>query len=840
MGALGPIGLFLAAGTALVIAYNKLSYSLREDREALAKFGEAALKDVNEFNKLGKNIAKLKEGTKEFMSTRDALIKQSEKMGIAIQGEVNTTEKLVNLYKKLQLAKQQSLEATITEQQAVESDLKREYFELTGTFYVDPKKETPREKLARLAKEREAGYRPKYLSPEARRRAAELRVQLQELGLSIENAKKAKFRHEKGYIESESGRGKGDSGSGSGTPTPEFRFIKTRDELIELNKEYDKYLARVAAEQKLFKKDKDGNITNYKEAIAAAKLTPKGLEVAEKLRLEEEHRLSQLRQQYAEYIESRYDAEREKIEQAKNAAIAAAYEEYNTRVRLAGDDKGEISKAYKDLQDKLSGIEKQTAAKNAANVLQSFNNTLKAANEISSGILQIKQAEGFSGKAKGVGATLSATGSALSKSGLAVPGVIVQGAGQFIEQGVQLYDSIKSIFGKSDEERAKEAEERKQQQEEANRLLEIQADYQKRMLAIQEANAKLPFENLQRRLRLVDINIQQRRLAGEAEDMLTADRLAQRQSIISEVLTSQSGAIAGGELFKDVASDPTTLTKFLSERGAQAPYIKDFVAYANSALGDVGSIEELQQYYGYMQSLAGNVPAPLAQAGLQAVQAKIANFWRQYAFIQSDSVTSRTSKENRAAFMRDVLLAASYGVGPIAVDRDNKGFYYDTARVGDSGLSRINALFSEISSDTTVAENLLSVVEESLQNEIAIKEHTKKTAENTAKLTLLDDRRRSYLDLGNRRIFSQGFNVDFQNIKLPDSIGAAILATVPGPSLTSDTVTELKKVVAGIDEANEWLAIIAANTDTRNNTDTTGFDNYLINKLAQIRSRRIS
>lgn len=627
--------------------------------------------------------------------------------------------------------------------------------------------------------------------------------------------------------------------SGTGKATPEFRFIKLRDDLKELNKEYDRYLARLASEKGFFTKDKKGNITNLKEAVKRAEDTAEGQEAARKLKIEEESRISSARQRYAEFIEDRFDAEREKILQAKNIAIEAAEEEYNARVRFAKDDKGEIQKAAKELADKKAKIDKKAEEKNVANTLQSFNDTLRAANDIASGALSIRQAQGFGGKTRAVGSTISSTGAALTKAGAGKVGVIVQGAGDFINQAGQLYDSIKGIFGKSDEDRAREAEERKRQQEEANRLLEIQADYQKRMLAIQEANAKLPFENLQRNLRLIDIGIQQRKLAGESETVLESDRLSQRQAAISGVLSSQSGAISGGSLFKDVVADAPGLTKFLSERGAQAPSVESFVVYANAALGNVGSIQELQQYYGYMQSLAGNVPPELAKAGLEAVQRKIANFWEKFAFIDSQSVRDRTSFENRQNFMRDALLSANYGVGGVAIDKDNEGFY-DIGRVGDSGLGQINRLFSEINSDTTVADQFLSVIEQDLQNQQAIKENTKKTAENTTKLTLLDDRRKSVLDLGNRRIFSQGLNIDFQNVKLPQSIASKILATSPGPVLASDTVSELKKLVTIAEEQAEWLAIIAANTDGRTNTSSIDIDNYLIRKLAEIRSRRIS
>lgn len=848
LGALGAVvapliiklGLVGVAIGGIILAYKKLTYSLREDHQQLAKFGEFARKDVNEFNKLGKSLQDIKVGTKEFAAAKEELIKQSERYGIALKAEIDSQEKLVAAYKKIQLAKEQSLVATITEQQASVSKLKNEYFELTGETYVDSRKETPAQRLERIRKLREAGIRPKSLTAEQKRRAAEIKILLQEEESSLESSKKALYNHQKAIIEAEAESRRGATVS-SGKAAPEFRYIELRDQIKELNKEYDNYLARLAQEKGFFVRDKDNNIKNYKQAIARAAETAEGQEATLKLRLSTEDALSKARQEVAEFLEKEYDAKIAKIETQKRAAIAAAYEEYNERVKLAKDDPGKLKEAEEQLQKDLAEIEATASAKKVREGLQSFSRTLGAATDITKGITSATKGRTTSERIGGIGATLESAG----KVAPGKVGIILQGAGQVVSMGAQLYDSLKGLFGKSDEEIKKAAEEQAIRDEQARRLLELQADYQRRMLAIQEANADLPFLNLQRQLRLVDISIQQRRLAGESEETLSRERLARRSEIIQSVIREQSGTISGKRLFAGTGSTPEELTAFLAQRAAEAPYVEEFANIVKRALGDVGSIEELSKLRGFLDGFRGKVPDELWNAAVQAVDAKINNFWNIYRFLDSQWARNRVSYEKRSAAINEAL-RANYATGVRVIGE--KGFFdYDV----DAGRVEIGAraedvsanfeeLLSEIRSDTKVGENLLSVIEQGLEAQLEIKEAAKKTAENTAKLELLDDRRRSFLDLGNRRIFSQGLNIDFQSVKLPEAAAATILATSPLIVPQSDTVTELKKVVSGIDEINEWLAIIAANTDQRAATDTVSLDNYLIRKLAEIRARRIS
>ncbi|GAB4422341.1 MAG: hypothetical protein OHK0011_01200 [Turneriella sp.] len=839
--ALGPIGLVLGAIAAVAAVMNLNNKTFEERQQDANKAYRASKTETDALVAKLQSLSKINKRTaaeeEELARTKEALRKKAQALGIDYDA---LAKKTANYAEQLRiLNKAEAKKAADEANEPIEKQIRSEERDYEATNEVIAQKARLREQIK--ADAARTGVRRDAMIAQYDREIENLQKRSSEQLKRINELRKKRV-----VVEDEPETKKTPDAplsTGVGKPEQEFRYIELRDQIRELNKEYDSYLARLAAEKKFFAKDKEGKITNYKAAIERAKETIEGQEATLKLKLQTEDALSQARQKVAEFLEKEYDARLEKIEQEKRAAIEAAYEVYNQRMELAkkepsAEKKAEAEKkAQEGLQKDLSESAAMAFSKRIKAGMDSFNQTLGAANEIGKGLTSATKGKSDVERAAGLGTVLEGAGKVVPGK----VGIILQGAGQLVKTGAELYSTFKGLFGKTDEEIKQAAEEQARRDEEARKLLELQANYQKRMLEIQEANAKLPFENMQRRLRLVDISIQQRRLAGESEDILTNDRLTQRRELIQTTLREQSGKIGEGRLFGGTSATPEDLTTFLSQRAAQEPYVQSFVEYANAALGNVGSIQELEQYYGYMQSLAANVPAELAASGLQAVQRKIANFWDKYRFIQSDSVTARTSRENRERFMRDALLAANYAApdAGIAIDADSEGFY-DVRRIGDSGLSLINELASEFRSDTSVAENLLSVIEQDYQIQLEIKDAAKKTAENTAKLTQIDDRRRSFLDLGNRRIFSQGLNIDFQNVKLPEAAAATILATSPLPGLQSDTVTELKKLVSIAEEQSEWLAIIAANTDQRAGTDTSSIDNYLIRKLAEIRARRIS
>lgn len=644
----------------------------------------------------------------------------------------------------------------------------------------------------------------------------------------------------------------------SGPAKPEFRFTEARDELKKLTDEYIAYTKTVdikeksalatnerrrkASEERPIGQKAYDLATNApqfrdREQLIKDIASDKRAEAAEKIDNAREASLGKYRQQYAEFIEDSYHAEIEKIEQSRRAARESAYQIYNEEVRIAGDDDGQIIAARKKLLNSIAKVESVAFAKTVKAGIDSANQTLSAANDIAGGVLDFKNAQSFSAQSKGVGKSLKGAGAIANQAGAPEAGVILQASGQIAETVGGLYDTFAGLFGKSDADRAAEAQLQKERDEQAQRLLQQQSEYQKRMLAIQEANAKLPFENLQRQLRLIDIKAQSDKIAGKDASTVDTERLASRSAAIQSTLQSQRGAIAGGEFFNNVVADPEGLTKFLTERAAQDQYVQAFMAWANAALGDVGSIEELQNYYNQMASVSGSVPGKLASAGLSAVKAKIDNFWQKAADIQQDSITGNTTYENRRAFLREKILASNYGVGGIGVDRDNKNFY-DIGRVGDNGLNAINKLGAEIAADTAVADNILSVIEQGNQTNLEIQDNTAQTAANTAKLTQIDDRKFSYLDLGQKRVISKGFNVSVDRLKLPDAVSSTVLSA-SSTSAPSDTLSAFRRMIDLAEEANDYLAMIAANTDSKASTNTSDFESLLIAKIADIRTRRI-
>jgi hypothetical protein len=277
------------------------------------------------------------------------------------------------------------------------------------------------------------------------------------------------------------------------------------------------------------------------------------------------------------------------------------------------------------------------------------------------------------------------------------------------------------------------------------------------------------------------------------------------------VLSEQSGKIAEGALFKDVQATPEGLTKFLSERAAQDTAVGQFVEYANRALGNVGSIEELQQYYNFMASLASRIPPELAAAGLNAVGRKIANFWEKYRIVDSQYSRDYTTRENRSRFIQNFLLAANYGIGTVRINAKRKDFF-DIERINDNGLEAINKLASEIRSDTTVAENLLSVLQESLANQIAIEEHTRKTAENT-KLQLEKDRGDAFVDIAAGGLRQQDSFLAFSPITLGAQMQSVLLSSLALQTATKTDNQLLAELVGLNKDMRLLLAEIALNTN---------------------------
>jgi hypothetical protein len=758
--ALGPIGAVIAAIGGAIIIVNKLrrEWGDSKDRELLNE-RNALIQQIGALQNAGDKTKELAAAKERLSQINNTLVASYAPLLKALDAENLSIEKKIALIDALEKAKKRL---------TVESDLK------------DRSLEELKAKSKELDAEIAKGSRLVAAGKISKERFEE------EL---------SKVAAEKAIVEAEIESRVGTSTSTTKTPVTvpatkfiEARYIELRDELKKADDDFKKTLAVIEARRKSeLKKTKDPARKAEIEQQAQFEV-----ESATKKRQEiQDDAISQIRQQQAEYLEQRVQAELEAEKQRFNAQIANVY-------RLA--EAKQISD--KEAEEQIQKLREQHARNNAKIYADSFARTMQSADAIARGFAGIVNAKDAGGALSGFG------GMAQGLSGLSPALSALGPIGAGIGAAGSIVSTLTSLFGKSEEQRQREAEEQRRRDEEARKLLELQANYQKAMLALQEAQAKLPFENLQRNLRLADIQAQQEILAGGDKTAIEARRLARRQELMQAVLSEQAGTIAGDALFKDVQATPESLTRFLSERAAQQPsvnliktIIDQLVAYRGSAAGLRDLTDVL---YGQASGLSGSVPAELLNEVLNKV------------------TLARDAMNNFAA--------QGYDLNKVQITTIDYGLFG----------KRTDDLISEITRDTATAESLLSVIQESLANQIAIEENTRKTAENTAKLTQLDERRTSFLDLGNRRIFSQGLNVDFQRVKLPDSVATTILATSPAPVVVSDTVSELKKVVSGIEEMNEWLAIIAANTDNRANTNTGDFDNYLIRKLAEIRARRIS
>jgi len=391
------------------------------------------------------------------------------------------------------------------------------------------------------------------------------------------------------------------------------------------------------------------------------------------------------------------------------------------------------------------------------------------------------------------------------------------GRGRVSDGGI--VSTLSGLFGKSDEERAREAAEQARRDEEAKKILELQANYQKNMLALQEAQAKLPFENLTRQLRLIDIKAQQQRVAGGNETQIQQQRLAARQAAISATLTSEAGTISNGELFAGTSGTPEDLTRFLSERASQSLAVAQFAALIQSSIADPNlPRDRMLEIIRQAKTYSGKIPAELYNSGVNGLLK-----WEK-------------------------LISGNY----------SGNFQTDYAEAYNQLFASVNAaqsLASEITRDTGTAENLLSVIEQQLQTQSDIEKNTKATADNTAK-ALRPDRERSFIDVGRGFIQSLGqiittpsamsISAGLRNFSAPAEIGTATLTMGRARTLQERMADALERQVMQGAEANvilndilEAALELVAVMDGKATTAGRFTDIDLANRMASVDRRRI-
>jgi hypothetical protein len=377
----------------------------------------------------------------------------------------------------------------------------------------------------------------------------------------------------------------------------EVRYIETYKKLQKAEQDYkDTILLTNAA---LAKRKIDSTEAERRKAQAKLDLEQR----------REEEKIA-LRTTYAQFIEEKNEAERLALQKRKEDALRASRELLEAELLLAENNVEKIAKAKEDAIEREKKITEAAIREETKLRLESIVETTKAAEQMTSAFAQIAKAKEAGGALSGIGGLLSGA-SGFSRflpalSALSPAGAAVSAVGSIVS-------TLTDLFGKSEEERRREAEEQKRRDEEAKAILELQANYQKNMLALQEQQAKLPFENLQRQLRLIDIQAQQKRLAGQDEVTVERERLEARRAAIQQVISEQAGTIAGGRLFGNVEATPESLTQFLSERAAQSTALSQFMQLIE-AMQDRGiSLERMRQLASQALAYQGKIPQEFFQ-----------------------------------------------------------------------------------------------------------------------------------------------------------------------------------------------------------------------------------
>lgn len=560
----------------------------------------------------------------------------------------------------------------------------------------------------------------------------------------------------------------GDSaGKGSGKLI-EQRFLEASNKIAEIEKNREQTLRKYRKALK----DEDAEEERQRRIKAAN----------EDADLQIQAELNARRQAYAEFIEDKYMADTEALKRQTDDAIRASNEILEAGIKEAKGDEWEIFALKEDHEERLQKIRETNARKQSQITLQSFAETANAANAVTTGLSSAIKSGSIGGSAGGAGGIFSglATGLGDQYKSLGIFGQGIAAVGGAV--GV-----LSDLFGKSDADRAREAAQQKQRDDEAKALLELQANYQKSMLALQEAAAKLPFENLTRQLRLIDIESQKQTLAGGDADTISKQRLAGRLSAMQGVLSSQAGAISGNQLFGDVGATPDELINFLSNSAALRNQLGPLLGIGQGggdySAGKAGLIEQALQGLGYSGSYDSRIGAARQSLG--------------YGLPSDSYDTSGVTSKDKLAFAA----------------------YLEAVNPANNLLEQ---LLSEFTTDTGIAENLLSVIEQSQQTQLEISGNTKKTADNTAKaLELRPDRERSFIDVGQGFIQSLGQRITSpsaigiarsvsQNLTIPTELGAANVITGRARTLQERMADALETQIRQGATANDILRDIRA------------------------------
>lgn len=616
------------------------------------------------------------------------------------------------------------------------------------------------------------------------------------------------------------GKPKPVAATGGGEAGPEAqineqRFIQTRGRLIQIENDRIDTRRKIKAGQDFedLSEEKKRQLLNAdKEAKILA-----------------ENEINNLTSNYAQFVEDKWLMEYNFINQQTNAATRASEELFEAKMKLAqqehekrianGKDEteseaqmeAEIESAKESNESRLNKIRLQNIILQAKATTDSFNQTMNAAASIAKATQQIRSGDiaggtsSIFGGAAGLGKGLSGLG-IIEGGGKAAK--VLEGfgiAGQVVGAVTGLGTAISGLFGKSDTERQKEAQEQKQRDEEARSILELQANYQKSMLALQEAAAKLPFENLTRQLRLIDIEAQKQTIAGGDTTAIETKRLEDRLNVIQGTLTSQSKTISGGSLFTDVGSTPDELIKFLSDVAAMKNELGPLMSLAGAS-GSVPLRAMIDMQVQELNRLGYNTQVTATGRTYDIREGVDFQRQRRDAGLDYDASVANIQLTDREKLIN---AAIQQGIG------------------GQYGWNPLNNLMSEVGIDVGVAENLLSVIEQSNSTQLEIAANTKKTAANTS-LQLEKDRNASFIDIagGGIRGFGQlltgQYGLNTNALTLPQGLSNAILATQGMKTLEEKSFDALKSILGVNEDMRELLAEIAVNTNRAAGAEVIG------------------
>lgn len=545
----------------------------------------------------------------------------------------------------------------------------------------------------------------------------------------------------------------------------------------------------------------------------------------EEARQATDYELNSLRAGFAQYIEDRHTATMLAINTEADNARKLSYELLEAERKQAKDNlneklkqakgieeeiqvvraeyEAELENAKEDNAKRLSKISQSEAIKTATAYAESFGRTMQAANATTTGIAQLA-------KAKDIGSGLSAGGSTLS--GLAgfkefAPALGVLGP---IGAGIGALGGVFStIMGDSEAKRAEAARQQAERDAAALKVLQNQEKYQKDLLEFQKAQANLPFKDLQRELRIIDIQAQQKRLSGGTAESVEAERLQRTSTAISGVLKSQSDTFTGGVFFNNSAQSPEALSAALGDVDRYGPSMNllstiiNDVAATRDTSGEKTGFDFYNQRMDRVRSLS--LPPQLKQAALDFIASVAAS-----AFYRTARDNGITTESMASAAESNLTGFSKYGA---AIFRTAQGY---EGMLGGRGInqstSAVDSLIGEFTSDASKIENLLGLFERLNQTNIQIQENTKKTADSTTKLVETPTRTASLIDITRGVFRSLGQSITPRlpgPIGLPDGVRESVMAIDIHKSLQERSLNRLEDLVSIQRDSRQFLAIIS-------------------------------